>query len=205
MRDALRGWVVYGLLFAALSPLLWISPPQASALSCALADSVEESFARYDGVAVGRVIAIVPGNETNELRIDISRSFKGVEFASLTVSENAFWGAYDGPSEVGEEYLFFLTRTDEGAWEHPLCAPSAKTSTAARELEALEELGDVPLVAEAERTETANGQDGGGAAAAGEGMPKVATGAAGKAAWLGAAAAGLLGLAVAIVVRRRRR
>ncbi|MOA05000.1 hypothetical protein D3C78_1245790 [compost metagenome] len=110
-----------------------MNPTEAHALSCAEMPSVQEAYDQYDGIVVGRVDKVIFKQESNEVRLAISKSYKGIDQQSLSVEENPTWGALWGPSEVGEEYLFFLQQTD-GGWENPLCSPSMKTASASKEL-----------------------------------------------------------------------
>ncbi|QJC50713.1 hypothetical protein HGI30_03395 [Paenibacillus albicereus] len=113
--------------------LLLVLPAQAQALSCTELRSGEEAYAAYDGIAVGRVERVSEGRERNLVRIAVETSYKGVVSERIVAEEDKSWGALNGPSQVGEEYLFFL-RTKGEHWENPLCAPSRPIHASAKEL-----------------------------------------------------------------------
>lgn len=106
---------------------------EASALSCASKLSNEEAYEHYNGIVVAKVDKLVERGEYNELQITVSKSYKGITDSKLTFIEDKTWGAINGPSVVGEEYLFFL-KGNENGWENPLCAPSEKTDRMIKEL-----------------------------------------------------------------------
>ncbi|MFD1953161.1 hypothetical protein ACFSL6_02950 [Paenibacillus thailandensis] len=116
------------LLFTLMMAIL-LKPTDVWALSCAEIPSVEEAYERYDGVVTARVESVQRSGDHNRVKLTVLQSYKGVTEHTLVVKEDPNWGALDGPSEPGEEYLFFLSKTD-GKWENPLCSPSAKTSVA---------------------------------------------------------------------------
>ena len=116
--------------------MLLAYPVSASALSCVEMPGIEQAYQSYDGIVVGEVLGISRKGDANEVRLKVLQSFKGVEEQTLLVEENVMWGALNGPSEKGEEYLFFLQKQPDG-WEHPLCSPTQKTAAAADELDFL--------------------------------------------------------------------
>lgn len=134
------------LLLAAALLVMFLNPQQAQALSCVKKLTIEESYEWYDGIVIGKVEELTPGTQNNELKLKVSKSYKGVEEAYLVIDEDSTWGAIGGPSEVGEEYLFFLTETG-GKWINPLCSPSLKASAAGSELKFLEDK-EIPLIKE---------------------------------------------------------
>lgn len=118
----MKKWLILSLL------LLWLLPSQVSALSCAQMRTPAEAFDWYDGIVIAKVnerSKTIFAND-NKLVLTVSTSYKGIEARTLSVSEDPTWGALNGPSEEGVEYLFFLKEKD-GKWEHPLCAPSMPT------------------------------------------------------------------------------
>ncbi|GEM_PF-3249928 len=125
--------IVWSALVVLLIGHLQSAP--AMALSCAEFPPIEEAYEQYDGLIVGLVDEVSGKNdEYNEVKVTVQRSFKGVEADQVTMLENPTWGNLNGPSEVGEEYLFFLRLTDSDQWENPLCSPSMKVDAAGEEL-----------------------------------------------------------------------
>lgn len=120
-----------------------IQPTNTLALSCAEMPSVEEAYARYDGIIVGKVDKVTRQGEHNKVKVSVSKSYKGVDVNKLTLTENSTWGATMGPSVVGEEYVFFLRQKD-GVWENPLCAPTVKLADASDMLEYLKDK-EIPI------------------------------------------------------------
>lgn len=100
--------------------------------------SVEEAYEEYDGVVIGQIDEVINKHNHNEVKITVSNSFKGIEVGKLTVNEDATWGNLNGPSVVGEVYLFFLRYHDD-KWVNPLCSPSMKATEASAELEFLKD------------------------------------------------------------------
>jgi len=108
--------------------------------------SIEESYEWYDGIIVGKVEELTPGSPNNELKLKVSKSYKGIEEEYLVIDEDSTWGAIWGPSEVGQEYLFFLIKAND-KWANPLCSPTIRSSAAATELKFLEDK-EIPLIKE---------------------------------------------------------
>ncbi|WP_150266002.1 hypothetical protein [Paenibacillus tepidiphilus] len=107
---------------------------QASALSCVEPLTDEKAYEHYDGIIVGHVEKSVTADQwTNQVTVTVLRSFKSITERTLVLNEDSSWGAINGPSEVGEDYLFFLRQTDSG-WENPLCSPSKEADNAAGKL-----------------------------------------------------------------------
>ncbi|WP_166240661.1 hypothetical protein [Paenibacillus turpanensis] len=102
-------------------------PASASALSCARIPTIEEAFENYDGVVVGTVEKVNRKKEWNELTISVRKSYKGVEKQNIVATEDMTWGALNGPSVKGTQYLFFLRKVDD-RWQNPLCSPSKELS-----------------------------------------------------------------------------
>lgn len=107
------------------------------ALSCVEMPPIEKAYEKYDAIIVGHVDKVIRHKDRNEVKITISRSFKGIKQDNIAVDENITWGALNGPSEVGEDYLFFL-KSEEGRWSNPLCAPTMKIAEASEQLEFLQ-------------------------------------------------------------------
>lgn len=114
----------------ALFILLLLPARSSFALSCAELPTAEKAYAYYDGIVIGHVDKVSTGADgaSNELQITVSHSFKTITERTLVLKENSTWGALNGPSKAGEDYLFYLKQTDSG-WENPLCSPSAKVSS----------------------------------------------------------------------------
>jgi hypothetical protein len=123
--------------------LLFLAPTPTFALSCAQLPSMDKAYETYDGVIIGQVNKVNFGQENNQITVNVIKSFKGVQSTKLVMSENATWGALNGPSELGQEYVFFLKHRDIG-WENPLCSPSTKVADASQELAFLESK-EIPL------------------------------------------------------------
>ncbi|WP_438491518.1 hypothetical protein [Paenibacillus sp. IHBB 3054] len=117
---------------------LFLPAPSTSALSCVQLLSMEAAYDTYDGVVIGHVEDVVQTSHNNQIHMTIVRSFKAITEPSLLVDENMAWGAMNGPSEEGRDYLFFLKQKD-GKWENPLCSPSVKISDAYVDLEFLKD------------------------------------------------------------------
>lgn len=114
----------------ALLIMLFLPAGSSLALSCAQLPTVEQAYDHYDGIVIGHVDKMSPSDDgtSNELHITVKRSFKTITERSLILKENITWGALNGPSETGKDYLFYLKQTD-GQWENPLCSPSAVISS----------------------------------------------------------------------------
>ncbi|WP_236343405.1 hypothetical protein [Paenibacillus plantiphilus] len=123
---------IIGLAFA----LLLLSPMHAAttyALSCVELPSVDKAYERYDGIIVGKVDEVSRHDDRHEAKLTVSKSYKGVDKQNISIDEDMTWGALNGPSEVGQQYLFFLNKKD-GGWENPLCAPTVKIADASEQL-----------------------------------------------------------------------
>lgn len=134
---------------AAVLVLIFLSPfylNYTQALSCAEFPEIEDAYEKYDGVAIGYVDKAVQKRNDHELRVTISKSFKGVKKKYVTITEDMTWGNLNGPNEAGETYLFFLMKNG-GKWENPLCSPTMKVADAA---EQLEYLNDKEIIFESE-------------------------------------------------------
>lgn len=117
--------------------IIQIHPKEVYALSCAQpSSSVLEEYEKYDAVVVGHVDEVIRHDDHNEVRLTISTSFKGIAANKVAVSEDITWGSMWGPSQVGEQYLFFLRLVD-GNWENPLCSPTKKIVGDSAELDPL--------------------------------------------------------------------
>ncbi|MNB76988.1 hypothetical protein D3C75_236630 [compost metagenome] len=114
----------------ALLIILFLPAGRSSALSCAEFQTVEQAYDYYDGIVIGQVDKVSRSNDdsSNEIHVTVKRSFKTITERSLILKENITWGALNGPSETGKDYLFYLKQTD-GEWENPLCSPSALISS----------------------------------------------------------------------------
>ncbi|SDC91930.1 hypothetical protein SAMN02799630_01721 [Paenibacillus sp. UNCCL117] len=130
-------------LFLLLIAALLIPASKSWALSCAQLPSVAAAYESYDGVILAHVENVALKKDSNQVRLTVNKSFKGVDSATLIVGEDITWGSLWGPSEPGEDYVFFLRQKD-GQWENPLCAPTKKASEASEELEFLKDK-ELPL------------------------------------------------------------
>ncbi len=123
--------------------LLLLQPSSTLALSCAEIPNIEDGYARYDGVIVGKVDKVTRHGENNKVKVTVSKSYKGIDVNKVMLIENSTWGATMGPSTVGEEYLFFL-RQEKGQWENPLCSPTVKLADASGMIEFLKDK-EIPI------------------------------------------------------------
>ncbi|WP_372660701.1 hypothetical protein [Cohnella sp.] len=130
------------VLLAALLFLLLI-PQDVMALSCAELSSIEEAYEKYDAVVIGKVEDVTRNKENNQIKLKVIKSFKSIDDTSILVGENITWGSLWGPSETGQEYLFFLRHKDNG-WENPLCSPTMKIADASDQLKYLRDK-EIPL------------------------------------------------------------
>ncbi|SDS21535.1 hypothetical protein SAMN05444162_0978 [Paenibacillaceae bacterium GAS479] len=131
-------------LMAVILLLALFYSPQAQALSCAQLLSVEEAYAKYDGVIVGKVDKVFPDGDHNIVKSTVTTSYKGVSVNKVSMGEDRTWGNLNGPSKVGEQYLFFLTKKN-GKWENSLCSPSKLVGEAKEELAFLQGK-EIPLL-----------------------------------------------------------
>ncbi|GAA0411254.1 hypothetical protein [Paenibacillus motobuensis] len=135
-----------GLVLFILMLLNPLYTQQTSALSCAELSSVPEAYRRYDGVVIGRVESIRGKREDNQIKLTITRSFKGITEEKLVIFEDKTWGAISGPSVLHEEYLFFLTYKEGKGWQNPLCSPTKKTADITGEESAFLDARELKLV-----------------------------------------------------------
>ncbi|WP_438347947.1 hypothetical protein ACP8HI_20125 [Paenibacillus sp. FA6] len=112
--------------------ILMASPTTAYALSCVEMPTGEQGYEEYDGIIIGQVEDVVREKEDNIIKLKVIKSFKKIEEEQLSVKENVTWGSLRGPSEIGEEYLYYLRESDNG-WENPLCSPTMKVADATEE------------------------------------------------------------------------
>ncbi|MDQ1233240.1 hypothetical protein QE450_000738 [Paenibacillus sp. SORGH_AS306] len=128
MNTILR-WSI--ILMFSITSIGWGGTSSVSALSCAYILTVEDAYAKYDGVVIAQVKEIQQLNrqnsENHQVVLTILKSYKNIQQRQLIIKENSTWGALNGPSEVGNQYIFFLNQKD-GEWENPLCGTSKKVS-----------------------------------------------------------------------------
>lgn len=128
MNTILR-WSI--ILMFSITLIGWGGTSSVSALSCAYILTVEDAYAKYDGVVIAQVKEIQQLNrqnsENHQVALTILKSYKDIQQRQLIIKENSTWGALNGPSEVGNQYIFFLNQKD-GEWENPLCGTSKKVS-----------------------------------------------------------------------------
>ncbi|MEC0089461.1 hypothetical protein [Paenibacillus macquariensis] len=129
-----------GIVLALVSILivLMISPTTTHALKCVEMPTGEQGYEEYDGIIVGHVEDVVRKKDNNMIKLKVSKSFKKISEEQILVKENITWGSLRGPSEIGEEYLYYL-RESESGWENPLCSPTMKVAEAANELTFLQD------------------------------------------------------------------
>ncbi|AOZ92534.1 hypothetical protein [Paenibacillus crassostreae] len=121
-------FMVVSILF-----VLMVNPTTTHALSCAEMPTGEQGYAEYDGIIIGHVEDVTREKDDNIIKLKVIQSFKKIDKEHLSVKENITWGSLHGPSEIGEEYLFYLRESDSG-WENPLCSPTMKVADAGAEL-----------------------------------------------------------------------
>lgn len=128
MNTILR-WSI--ILMFSITLIGWGGTSSVSALSCAYILTLEDAYAKYDGVVIAQVKEIQQLNrqnsENHQVALTILKSYKDIQQRQLIIQENSTWGALNGPSEVGNQYIFFLNQKD-GEWENPLCGTSKKVS-----------------------------------------------------------------------------
>lgn len=130
----MKRWIRTLFMAAALLAILYARLPQyAAALSCAQPLPIDKLYENSDGIILGEVQKVTRNNDSNTVRVKVHKSYKGVTDASLSLNENVTWGSLWGPSEEGQEYLFFLKKSGS-EWENPLCSPTRKQADATKEL-----------------------------------------------------------------------
>lgn len=134
-----RGDVMKKRLLILILLLFFHSEP-ASALSCAPPPPIDEAFQKYDGIIIGYVEKIDYTSDRKVLKVNVRKSFKGVQQDQIIIVEDKMWGE----SKEEEEYLYFL-RKNEKEWEHPLCSPTKTINQASKELEYLKNKQEIPL------------------------------------------------------------
>lgn len=117
---------------------VFLLPSNVMALSCVEPPSIEEAYEKYDGVIMGQVEDVTWNKQSNQIKLKVIKSYKGIDENSLLIEENITWGSLWGPSEVGKEYLYFLRQTESG-WENPLCSPTKKVADTSDELRYLKD------------------------------------------------------------------
>lgn len=123
--------------------ILFISPTTTYALKCVEMPTGEQGYKEYDGVIVGHVEDVVREKDNNVIKLKVIKSFKKIDVEQISVKEDMTWGSLWGPSEVGEEYLYYLRESGSG-WENPLCSPTMKVADAAGEMAFLQDK-EVPI------------------------------------------------------------
>ncbi|OAB36719.1 hypothetical protein PMSD_10365 [Paenibacillus macquariensis subsp. defensor] len=118
--------------------VLMISPTTTYALKCVEMPTGEQGYEEYDGIIIGRVEDVIRKKDNNIIKLKVIKSFKKISEEQISLKENITWGSLRGPSEIGEEYLYYLRQTDSG-WENPLCSPTMKVAEAANELTFLQD------------------------------------------------------------------
>jgi len=126
------------LALLAIFIVLMISPTTTYALKCVEMPTGEQGYEEYDGIIVAYVEDVVRKKDDNIIKLKVIKSFKKISEEQISVKENITWGSLWGPSEIGEEYLYYLRETDSG-WENPLCSPTMKVAEAANELTFLQD------------------------------------------------------------------
>jgi hypothetical protein len=119
--------------------LLFFYPKTTFALKCVELPSIESAYEKYDAVIIGYVDGVVRNTQSNQINLRVIKSFKGTEESKIAAEESIAWGT----SKTGEEYLYFLIKTDKG-WEIPLCSPMMAVADASEELVFLQDK-EIPL------------------------------------------------------------
>jgi hypothetical protein len=134
----MKAWMMRVLTAVLLAALFYTQLPRhAAALSCVPPAPVDRTYEKYDGVIIGKVEKITGLDEvSNTVKLKVIKSYKAINTDSVTVKENSSWGSFWGPSEAGQEYLFYLKQT-ESQWENPLCSPTKRLADGAKDLEYL--------------------------------------------------------------------
>jgi len=114
-------------------------PADGHALKCKALPSSEVKYEKYDGIILAQVEDIVQTAEYRQVGLKVLKSYKGIDDRTVTIYEDVDWG----PSNVGEENLYFLLQTDRG-WENPRCSPTDRADYAGEELEFLSDK-ELPL------------------------------------------------------------
>lgn len=105
------------LIIFLFSLIFIITPSKTNALSCIMPPPIEERFEHIDAIVIAKVEEIKKGSsQTNDIILNISKSYKGINEKTITMKENVDWGV----SVVGEEYLLFLQKTED-AWVNSSC------------------------------------------------------------------------------------
>ncbi|MHA0855509.1 hypothetical protein [Paenibacillus sp. CMAA1364] len=124
------------ILMVSLLLILMVIPTTTSALSCVEKPTVEQGYEKYDAVIIGYVEDVIRKRDHNQIRLNVMKSFKGVDKQHIVVKEDITWGSLSGPSEIGVEYLYYLTGQEKD-WENPLCSPTTNMTDATQDLEFL--------------------------------------------------------------------
>ncbi|MNC19462.1 hypothetical protein D3C75_673950 [compost metagenome] len=153
VKRRIKGPLLILVLLAVLYPQ---HSRHTSALSCEVIYSVEMIYEKYDGVILAKVQKVSrEKDDSNQVRVQVLKSYKGVTDASLTLTESSGFGSFWGLSEKGQTYLFYLKKNETG-WENPLCSPTLKQGDAVKELAFLEGK-ELPLNGVSEPSGTSGG------------------------------------------------
>lgn len=114
------------IILTALFMSFFIVPNQSLALSCVEPSPPDVAYDEYDAVIIGEVKKIKETLTKKMVTVEVAKSFKGVEVATIKVEEDITWGT----SQLGTDYLYFLNR-DGDDWVHPLCSPTTDNTALA--------------------------------------------------------------------------
>ncbi|OAB45317.1 hypothetical protein [Paenibacillus glacialis] len=131
------------LVLVSIFIVLMISPTTTYALSCVEMPTGEKGYETYDGIIIGQVEDVIREKDNNVIKLKVIKSFKKIEDEQISVKENITWGSLSGPSEIGDEYLYYLKEGVFG-WENPLCSPTMRIADSAEELTFLQDK-EVPI------------------------------------------------------------
>mgnify|MGYP001279758357 CR=1 FL=1 len=131
------------LVLVSIFIVLMISPSTTYALDCVEMPTGEKGYEIYDGIIIGQVEDVIREKDNIVIKLKVIKSFKKIEVEQISLKENITWGSLSGPSEIGDEFLYYLREGFFG-WENPLCSPTMRIADAAEELTFLQDK-EVPI------------------------------------------------------------
>ncbi|MFB9325131.1 hypothetical protein ACFFSY_04235 [Paenibacillus aurantiacus] len=124
--------------FIMLAILAWsimaTGAPSAYATKCVQATNVEESYNKYDAVVLGYVKQKHSGVDGSRIDFQVMQGFKGMEPGAITIADNSESNLLTNSDAPDEELYLLYLNNDNGEWEHPICAPSARANAAGEDL-----------------------------------------------------------------------
>ena len=121
----LRSLLALSVVTLVIGPMLVIARP-AYACSCAFV-SLEERVASMDSIVIGAVRELNEGSSGYDLTVEIDKYLTGSGPDTITVRAGSLGGATCSAFDfdaVGETYLLFLSRDDEGRFVTSSCVGS---------------------------------------------------------------------------------